>query len=75
MKLKSNFLSIFAVFALSMAATSTVWAAQRELTSDGNGGYYINMPTTGTDELIIPEGVKTFNIYGDGGGGWLLYPE
>ena len=67
MKLKSNFLSIFAVFALSMAATSTVWAAQRTLTSDGNGGYYINMPTTGTDELEIPEDVTTFKVYDDGG--------
>lgn len=67
MKLKSNFLSIIAVFALSMAATSTAWAAQRELTSDGNGGYYINMPATGTDELVIPEGVTSFKVYDDGG--------
>ena len=67
MKLTSNFLSIFAVFALSMAATSTVWAAQRELTSDGNGGYYINMPATGTDELVIPDNVTSFKVYDDGG--------
>ncbi len=67
MKLKSNFLSIFAVFALSMAATSTAWAAQRTLESDGNGGFYINMPATGTDELVIPDNVTSFKVYDDGG--------
>lgn len=67
MKLKSNFLSIFAVFALSMAATSA-WAEEVELTSDGNGGYYVNMPATGTNTLVnIPEGVTTFKVYDDGG--------
>ena len=49
-----------------MMATNA-WAAQRELTPDGNGGYYINMPTTGTDTLVIPDGVTTFNVYDDGG--------
>ncbi len=68
MKLKSNFLSIFAVFALSMAATSTAWAEEVKLTSDGNGGYYVNMPATGTNTLVnIPEGVTTFKVYDDGG--------
>jgi len=66
MKLKSNFLSIFAMFALSMAATSTVWAAQRTLTADGNS-YYIKMPKTGTDTLVVPDGVSSFTVYDDGG--------
>ena len=67
MKLKIKFLSIFAVFALSMAATSA-WAGEVELTSDGNGGYYVNMPATGTNTLVnIPEGVTTFKVYDDGG--------
>ena len=31
------------------------------------GGLYINMPTTGTVNATIPEGVKSFKIYDDGG--------
>ena len=49
-----------------MTAT-TAWAAQRELAADGNGGYYINMPATGVDTLVIPDGVTTFKVYDDGG--------
>ena len=37
------------------------------LTADGNGGYYINMPATGVDTLVIPDGVTTFKVYDDGG--------
>ena len=48
-------------------AASTAWAAQRTLTADGNGGYYINMPATGVDTLVIPDGVTTFKVYDDGG--------
>lgn len=48
-------------------AVSTAWAAQRTLTADGNGGYYINMPATGTDTLVIPNGVTMFKVYDDGG--------
>ena len=63
MKLKSNFLSIFAVFALSMAATSA-WARQVSLNDDG----YINMPKDHTtDTLVIPDGVTEFKVYDDGG--------
>ena len=60
MKLKNRFLSIFAVFAFCVAATSA-WAGQRTLES-GNGGYYINMPQSGTDTLIIGSGVSSFEI-------------
>ena len=31
------------------------------------GGLYINMPTTGTVNATIPEGVKSFKVYDDGG--------
>ena len=48
-------------------SVSAVWAEQRSLENDGNGGYYINMPATGTDTLVIPDGVTTFKVYDDGG--------
>lgn len=48
-------------------AASTAWAAQRTLTADGNGGYYINMPATGVDTLVVPDEVTTFKVYDDGG--------
>ena len=48
-------------------AVSTAWAAQRTLTADGNGGYYINMPTSGIDTLVVPDEVTTFKVYDDGG--------
>lgn len=48
-------------------AASTAWAAQRTLTADGNGGYYINMPTSGIDTLVVPDEVTTFKVYDDGG--------
>lgn len=60
MKLDNRFLSIFAVFAFCVAATSA-WAGQRTLES-GNGGYYINMPQSGTDTLIIGNEVHSFEI-------------
>ena len=64
MKLKNRFLSIFAVFAFCVAATSA-WASQRTLESDGYS-YYINMPQSGTDTLIIGSGVQSFEIPGCG---------
>lgn len=48
-------------------SVSAVWANQRSLENDGNGGYYINMPATGTDTLVISDGVTTFKVYDDGG--------
>ena len=64
MELKNRFLSIFAVFAFCVAATSA-WAGQRTLESNGNG-YYVNMPQSGTDTLIIGSGVGSFEIPGCG---------
>ena len=58
-----SLLGILLVFFTS----TTAWAAQRTLTADGNGGYYINMPYTGVDTLVIPDGVTTFKVYDDGG--------
>ena len=58
-----SLLGILLVFLTS----TTAWAAQRTLTADGNGGYYINMPYTGVDTLVIPNGVTTFKVYDDGG--------
>lgn len=58
-----SLLGILLVFFTS----TTAWAAQRVLKVDGNGGYYINMPATGVDTLVIPEGVTTFKVYDDGG--------
>ena len=58
-----SLLGILLVFFTS----TTAWAAQRTLTADGNGGYYINMPATGVDTLVIPDGVTTFKVYDDGG--------
>ena len=64
MKLENCFLSIFAVFAFCVAATSA-WAGQRTLESNGNG-YYVNMPQSGTDTLTIGSGVGSFEIPGCG---------
>ena len=52
---------------LSTFAVSTAWAAERALEPDGNGGYYINMPATGTDVLEVPDNVTSFKVYDDGG--------
>ncbi|OWU99841.1 hypothetical protein [Fibrobacter sp. UWR2] len=32
----------------------------------GDDGQYINMPTSGTDTLVIPSGVTSFKVYDDG---------
>ena len=67
MKTKSLVLGSLLGLLLVLFTSTTAWAAQRELTPDGNGGYYINMPATGVDTLVIPDGVTTFNVYDDGG--------
>ena len=67
MKTKSGIWSAILFLAFAAMTATTTWAAQRELTPDGNGGYYINMSATGTDTLVIPDGVMTFNVYDDGG--------
>ena len=37
------------------------------LTEDGEGGLYVNMPEIGTKTVDIPENVKSFKVYDDGG--------
>ena len=65
--MKKSFHMISLLALLLTFAVSTAWAAQRTLTADGNAGYYINMPKTGVDTLVIPDGVTTFKVYDDGG--------
>ena len=65
--MKKSFHMISLLALLLTFAASTAWAAQRTLTADGNGGYYINMPTSGIDTLVVPDGVTTFKVYDDGG--------
>ena len=66
MKLKSKFLSIFAMFALSMAATSTVWAQEAELHSvvvkPSEDGYAVASPTEAVAGATV-----SMNIYPDDG--------
>lgn len=65
MKTKSLVLGSLLGILLVLLTSTTAWAAQRTLESDGNGGYYINMPATGVDTLVIPDGVTTFNVLYD----------
>ncbi len=67
--MKKSFHMISLLALLLTFAVSTAWAAQRTLTDDGNGGHYINMPATGVDTLVIPDGVTTFKVYDDLGTG------
>lgn len=62
MKLKKQFLSLFALLGLSMAATSA-WATTVTLSGNAQEGYYVNIPETGTDELLIPNNVSEFKVY------------
>lgn len=78
MKLKNQFLRLFALLGLSMAATSA-WAGEipadpaPELKCDANGSNcYVNMPTPSSSGYVygsvaIPSNVKTFKVYDDGG--------
>lgn len=78
MKLKKQFLRLFALLGLSMAATSA-WAGEiaanpaPNLECDANGSNcYVNMPTPSSSGYVygsvaIPSNVKTFMVYDDGG--------
>lgn len=53
-------------------AVTASWADEVSLTSDGNGGFYVNLPVTGTNQLTITDaditnGLTSFNVYDDGG--------
>ena len=73
MKLKNHFLSLSALLAMGMGATSA-WAEEVKLSGDATNGYYVNMPTPSSTEntivtntLSIPDEVKTFKVYNDKG--------
>lgn len=79
MKLKNQFLRLFALLGLSMAATSA-WAAEvaanppSKLVCDENGdNCFVNMPKPSSSaesvlgSVTIPSNVKTFKVYDDGG--------
>jgi hypothetical protein len=42
-------------------------ATDRTLDGNATSGYSINMPATGTDNLILDGTVTTFKVYSDGG--------
>lgn len=63
MKLKNQFLSLSALLALGMGATTTAWATTVTLSGNASDGFYVNMPETGTDELLIPNNVSEFKVY------------
>ena len=81
MKLKNQFLRLFALLALGMMATTTAWAAEEvaanppsKLVCDENGdNCFVNMPTPSSSaeavlgSVTIPSNVKTFKVYDDGG--------
>lgn len=67
MKTKSSVFGSLLGAALVLSSASAVFAGEVTLNNDGNGGYFINMPASGTDELEIPGNVTTFKLYDDRG--------
>ena len=71
--MKTTFHAFFLCALTALFAASAGWAADRTLSVDNsNGSYYINMPATGNDKLVISEadiiaGSLTFKVYDDGG--------
>jgi len=57
---------VFFVFMLIAVFAAIANAGQVSLQT-GDDGQYINMPTSGTDTLVIPSGVTSFKVYDDGG--------
>ena len=56
---------VFLVFMLIAVFAAIANAGQVTLQT-GDDGQYINMPTSGTDTLVIPSGVTSFTVYDDG---------
>ncbi|WP_290724603.1 InlB B-repeat-containing protein [Fibrobacter sp. UBA2449] len=72
MKTKIHAFFLCALTVLFAVAAS--WADDVSLTSDGNGGFYVNLPVTGTNQLTITDaditnGLTSFKVYDDGGVG------
>ena len=65
MRTKIRSITLLALFAL---AASTTWARIVTLQTDSETGeYFIEMPTSDIDTLVVPNGVKSFKVYDDGG--------
>lgn len=64
MKTKIHAFFLCAMTALFAAAAS--WAEEVSLTSDGNGGFFVNLPVRGEYTLAIPSNRTTFKVYDDG---------
>ncbi len=62
--MKTKFYAFFMFILVTLSAV-TAWSV--ELTADGNGGFYVNMPASGTETLAIPDDVNSFKLYDDGG--------
>ena len=84
MKLKNQFLRLFALLGLSMAATSA-WAVTEtvplSLQGNATSGFFVNLPNPSTNSstkitatLTVPEGVKSFKVYDNGGVNGLSSP-
>lgn len=59
--------SVVFVWVVLFVCPMMVHAEEGALSGDAESGYYLNMPTSGTTELVISEGVQTFKVYDDGG--------
>lgn len=55
------------LFAMLFVHPLVVHAEEVSLAGDAENGYYINMPATGTNELLISEEVQEFKVYDNGG--------
>ncbi len=55
------------LFAMLCVHPLVAHAEEVSLGGDAENGYYINMPVTGTNELMISEEVEVFKVYDNGG--------
>ena len=56
-----------ATFTMPLTAVTVAPTFTNTLTADG--GLYVNMPTTGSKKVTVPDGVTSFKVYDDGGKG------
>ena len=56
-----------ATFSMPKSNVTVTSSWKAVLVDDGDGVLYVNMLETGTKELSIPENVKSFKVYDDGG--------
>ena len=62
-KVKKLLIFFVFIFACSVSAS----AGKITLTQDADGTYYVNMPKTGTDTLMLDGTITSFKVYDDGG--------